>query len=137
MRFQFDPRQPYQTSAIEAVTDLFDGQPADADQLLTSLQYLPPQQSLDIPDFGGQEAFGIFEEIGAYGNNLVLDEETIAANLRRVQDRNGLEVNDTLVDGLQFDIEMETGTGKTYVYLRTAFELASKYRFNKFIVLVP
>lgn len=137
MRFQFDPRQPYQTSAIEAVTDLFDGQPADADQLLTGLQYLPPQQSLDLPDFGGQEAFNVFEEIGAYGNNLVLDEETIAANLRRVQDRNGLEVNDTLVDGLQFDIEMETGTGKTYVYLRTAFELASKYRFNKFIVLVP
>ena len=58
-------------------------------------------------------------------------------NLLRVQDRNGLEVNDTLVDGLQFDIEMETGTGKTYVYLRTAFELASKYRFNKFIILVP
>ncbi|HCG2965519.1 DEAD/DEAH box helicase family protein [Corynebacterium striatum] len=137
MKFKFDPRQPYQTSAIEAVTDLFDGQPADADQLLTGLQYLPPQQSLDLPDFGGQEAFNVFEEIGAYGNNLVLDEGTILENLQRVQDRNGLEVNDTLVDGLQFDIEMETGTGKTYVYLRTAFELASKYRFNKFIVLVP
>ncbi|KTF04231.1 Type III restriction enzyme, res subunit [Trueperella bernardiae] len=137
MKFQFDPRQPYQTSAIEAVTDLFDGQPADADQLLTGLQYLPPQQSLDIPDFGGQEAFGIFEEIGAYGNNLVLDESMILENLQRVQDRNGLEINASLVDGLQFDIEMETGTGKTYVYLRTAFELATKYRFNKYIILVP
>lgn len=137
MKFQFDPRQPYQTSAIEAVIDLFDGQPADADQLLTGLQYLPSQQSLDIPDFGGQEAFGIFEEIGAYGNNLVLDESMILENLQRVQDRNGLEINASLVDGLQFDIEMETGTGKTYVYLRTAFELATKYRFNKFIVLVP
>ena len=40
MKFQFDPRQPYQTSAIEAVTDMFDGQPADAHQLLTNLQYL-------------------------------------------------------------------------------------------------
>ncbi|MGK2351628.1 DEAD/DEAH box helicase family protein [Cutibacterium sp. V947] len=137
MRFQFDPRQPYQTSAIEAVTDLFDGQPADADQLLTSLQHLPPQQSLDLPDFGNQEAFDIFEEIGAYGNNLVLDEDTIVENLRRVQDRNGLEINKGLVDGSQFDIEMETGTGKTYVYLRTAFELASKYKFHKYIILVP
>lgn len=137
MKFKFDPRQPYQTSAIEAVTDLFDGQPADADQLLTSLQYLPPQQSLDLPDFGGQEAFGIFKEIGAYGNNLVLDEDTILENLKRVQDRNGLQINEGLVDGLQFDIEMETGTGKTYVYLRTAFELATKYKFNKYIILVP
>ncbi|MCT1369956.1 DEAD/DEAH box helicase family protein [Corynebacterium mucifaciens] len=137
MRFQFDPRQPYQTSAIESVTDLFDGQPADADQLLTSFQYLPPQQSLDLPDSVGQEAFDFFEEIGAYGNNLVLDEDTILENLQRVQDRNGLEINESLVDGLQFDIEMETGTGKTYVYLRTAFELATKYQFNKFIILVP
>ncbi|BFL99320.1 DEAD/DEAH box helicase family protein [Cutibacterium avidum] len=137
MKFQFDPRQPYQTSAIEAVTDLFDGQPADADQLLTSLQYLPSQQTLDLPDFGGQEAFDVFLEIGAYGNNLVLDQDTILKNLKRVQDRNGLEIDEELVDDLQFDIEMETGTGKTYVYLRTAFELATKYKFNKYIILVP
>lgn len=137
MKFQFDPRQPYQASAIEAVTDLFDGQPADADQLLTGLQYFPPQQSLDLRDFGGQGALDVFEEIGAYGNNLVLDEDTILENLQRVQDHNGLEINESLVDGLQFDIEMETGTGKTYVYLRTAFELATKYKFNKYIILVP
>ncbi|OLO75227.1 DEAD/DEAH box helicase family protein [Actinomyces oris] len=136
MRFQFDPRQPYQTSAIEAVTDLFDGQPADADQLVTKLEDYSRNPALDIPGLA-PDALDLSVEIGAYGNNLVLDEETIAVNLLRVQDRNGLEVNDTLVDGLQFDIEMETGTGKTYVYLRTAFELASKYRFNKFIILVP
>lgn len=136
MRFQFDPRQPYQTSAIEAVTDLFDGQPADADQLVTKLEDYSPNRALDIPGVA-PDALDLSVEIGAYGNNLVLDEEMIAVNLLRVQDRNGLEVNDTLVDGLQFDIEMETGTGKTYVYLRTAFELASKYRFNKFIILVP
>ena len=139
MKFQFDPRQPYQTSAIEAVTDLFDGQPADADQLLTRLEYAPPspQPALDLPGHGSQEGFHVFQEIGAYGNNLVLDEDTVLGNLQRVQDRNGLEINDSLVDGLQFDIEMETGTGKTYVYLRTAFELATKYKFNKFIILVP
>ncbi|WP_353066953.1 DEAD/DEAH box helicase family protein [Arcanobacterium hippocoleae] len=138
-QFQFDPRQPYQTSAIEAVTDLFDGQPADANQLLTRFQYAPlwQQSALDLPFIEYQESLDVYDEIGAYGNNLVLDEDTILDNLRRIQDRNGLEINESLVDGLQFDIEMETGTGKTYVYLRTAFELAAKYRFNKFIILVP
>ena len=79
----------------------------------------------------------ITAETGAVGNNLVLDEDTILENLQRVQDRNGLESAQTLADGLHFDVEMETGTGKTYVYLRTAFELAKRYRFTKFIILVP
>ena len=137
MKFQFDPRQPYQTSAIEAVTDLFDGQPADAEQLLTSFEYTGASQQPFLDFAGVGEAGSTFEEIGAYGNNLLLDEDTVLENLQRVQDRNGLEINDSLVDGLQFDIEMETGTGKTYVYLRTAFDLATKYKFNKFIILVP
>src|SRR5699024_2587719 len=60
------------------------------------------------------------------------------ANLQRVQDKNGLEVASRLFDeSLDFDIEMETGTGKTYVYLRTIFELAEKYNFTKFVILVP
>ena len=138
MRFQFDPHQPYQTSAIEAVTDLFDSQPADADQLVTPFRLLPAQPSLtDLRELSSQRELDIAAEVGAIGNNLVLDEDTILSNLRRVQDRNGLEITDDLVDGLQFDIEMETGTGKTYVYLRTAFELAKRYQFTKFIILVP
>ncbi|WP_448752552.1 restriction endonuclease [Actinomyces sp.] len=162
MRFQFDPHQPYQASAIEAVTDLFDGQPADADQLVTALsasqrglkwvelaglswgdldgltwgdlENMTPQ---DLQRYRQQGALDFGIEVGAVGNNLLLDEDTILANLQRVQDRNGLEINESLVNGLQFDIEMETGTGKTYVYLRTAFELAKRYRFTKFIILVP
>lgn len=135
MRFQFDPHQSYQASAIEAVTALFDGQPQNVDQLRTSLRHdVAPSGASDVLDQG---VLDIAEEVGAYGNNLVLDESTILENLQRVQDSNGLEVADALVDGLQFDIEMETGTGKTYVYLRTAFELAARYRFNKFIILVP
>lgn len=138
MRFQFDPHQPYQASAIEAVTDLFDGQPADADQLVTTFRLLPSEPALfDRAEVSGQVSLDIAAEVGAVGNNLVLDEETILANLQRVQDRNGLESAQALADGLQFDVEMETGTGKTYVYLRTAFELAKRYRFTKFIILVP
>lgn len=138
MRFQFDPHQPYQASAIEAVTDLFDGQPADADQLETTFRQLSAELALlDQGEVSGQVSMDIAAEIGAVGNNLVLDEDTILANLQRVQDRNGLESAQTLADGLHFDVEMETGTGKTYVYLRTAFELAKRYRFTKFIILVP
>lgn len=138
MRFQFDPHQPYQASAIEAVTDLFDGQPADADQLVTTFRLLPSEPALfDQDEVSGQVSLDIAAEVGAVGNNLVLDEDTILANVQRVQDRNGLESAQALADGLQFDVEMETGTGKTYVYLRTAFELAKRYRFTKFIILVP
>ena len=138
MRFQFDPHQAYQASAIDAVTDLFDGQPADADQLVTTFRLLPSDPALsDQGEVSGQVSMDIAAEVGAVGNNLVLDEDTILANLQRVQDRNGLESAQTLTDGLHFDVEMETGTGKTYVYLRTAFELAKRYRFTKFIILVP
>lgn len=138
MRFQFDPHQPYQASAIEAVTELFDGQPADADQLVTTFRLLPSEPALfDQGEVSGQVSLDIAAEVGAVGNNLVLDEDTILANFQRIQDRNGLESAQALADGLQFDVEMETGTGKTYVYLRTAFELAKRYRFTKFIILVP
>ena len=73
MRFQFDPHQPYQASAIDAVTDLFDSQPADADQLVTSFRLLPAQPSLiDQHELSGQREFDIAAEVGAVGNNLVL-----------------------------------------------------------------
>ncbi|MFP1742916.1 DEAD/DEAH box helicase family protein [Lonsdalea quercina] len=129
--FHFDSRQQYQLDAINAVVDLFDGQPKDADKIAIALRGCVASRE-------GELDLGIEQEIGAIGNHLVLDEGTILANLQTVQDRNGLEVSEKLFDDkLDFDIEMETGTGKTYVYLRTVFELAKKYGFTKFIVLVP
>ncbi|MDZ4655318.1 MAG: DEAD/DEAH box helicase family protein [Coriobacteriia bacterium] len=132
MEFKFDAHQQYQQDAIAAVVDLFEGQPADAASIMTTLQGV-------VSDPGDQmSAFDIASEVGAVGNNLLLDDETILQNLQIVQDRNGLEVVDELAEGaLDFDIEMETGTGKTYVYLRTIFELAKNYNFTKFIILVP
>ena len=130
--FQFDSRQQYQLDAIAAVVDLFDGQPRDADKLLVTLSAAAKETA------DGQLAVDTAQEIGAIGNNLVLDEAAILANLQAVQDRNGLGQSESLADGkLDFDIEMETGTGKTYVYLRTIFELARHYGFGKFIILVP
>lgn len=132
--FQFDSKQQYQLDAIQSVVDLFDGQPKDVQKLKTTLKTANPtstEENLRLEmDYS--------EEIGAIGNNLVLDHDVILSNLQRVQDRNGLEVIPKLFDSaLDFDVEMETGTGKTYVYLRTMFELARNYNFTKFIILVP
>jgi len=133
--FQFDASQPYQLDAINAVVGLFDGQPKDADKLVTTLR-----GAADFKD-DSQAALDLdlTQEVGAIGNNLVLDRDLVLANLQSVQDQNGLEVSSQLADedALDFDVEMETGTGKTYVYLRTIFELAQKYSFTKFVILVP
>jgi type III restriction enzyme len=132
--FQFDASQPYQLDAIASVVDLFDGQPKDAEKLVMTLRSAAGLSDSDPEAL----AYDLTQEVGAVGNNLVLDRELILANLQRVQDRNGLEVAPALAgDALDFDIEMETGTGKTYVYLRTIFDLTVRYNFTKFVILVP
>ncbi len=131
MEFKFDAHQGYQRDAIAAVVDLFEGQPFDASSLETKLR-------AQLLDAGAQSALDLVSEVGAVGNNLLLDHTSILHNMQVIQDRNGLEVTDELSDdALDFDIEMETGTGKTYVYLRTIFELSKKYNFTKFVILVP
>ncbi len=129
MEFKFDPNQPFQLDAISSVVDLFEGQPNDAERLVTALRNHHTEDS-------GPQLLTL--EIGAVGNNLLLDDPAILSNLQRIQDRNGLEVRESLAnDSLDFDVEMETGTGKTYVYLRTIFELRKRYNFTKFVILVP
>ena len=129
MKLKFDPNQQFQADAINAVVDLFDGQPQNAGSFLAKLQQSDVAEGIKLLKL---------DEVGAVGNNLVLDNETVLQNLKTVQNRNGLQVNEKLDgDALNFNIEMETGTGKTYVYLRTVFELAKKYNFTKFIILVP
>ena len=131
MEFKFDPHQMFQRDAIDAVADLFYGQPVESSSIISSLKI----------DSENAEALGMLDmanEVGAFGNYLLIDRSTILHNLQAVQDRNGLEVaSDLAGETLDFDVEMETGTGKTYVYLRTIFELSKKYNFSKFIVLVP
>lgn len=130
MRFQFNAHQAYQLEAIDSVVRLFQGQPANAELLRTAL-------AVGSLANDTQDVLDLSLEVGAIRNHFVLDDETVLENLQAVQNENGLEISSRLIDGLQFDIEMETGTGKTYVYLRTAFELARKYNFTKFIILVP
>ena len=70
------------------------------------------------------------------GNKLLLEDEEIEENLQKVQLKNGIKPTKNLVSG-DFTVEMETGTGKTYVYLRTIFDLNKNYGFTKFVIVVP
>src|SRR3546814_1524277 len=70
------------------------------------------------------------------GNRLSLLDDEIVTNLKDIQLRNGLPPSSALASG-DFTVEMETGTGKTYVYLRTVFELNKRFGFTKFVIVVP
>lgn len=119
MKLKFDSNQQYQIDAIKSVTDIFEGQPPDA----SSFTY----------DFyeGEQKTM-----IAGVANRLVLDGEQILENLRKVQVAGEITPAEKLED-MNFTVEMETGTGKTYVYLRTIYELYELYRFRKFVIVVP
>src|SRR6266404_4735003 len=117
MKIQFDAQQQYQLDAVAAVADLFDGQP------LKQPEYSVVYQQGDSGLFEGQ----MQTEVGV-GNRLLLSEDFLRKNTRAIQERNDIEISApdapleawTLPGRLcpHFSIEMETGTGKTYVYLR-------------------
>jgi type III restriction enzyme len=119
LKLHFDPNQQFQLDAINSIVGVFEGQP------------------LNYGDFGFTFDYEnyLFQE-GGVGNRLTISEEQIIENVRSVQDKNELPVSEKL-DGMHFSIEMETGTGKTYVYLRTIYELNKKYGFKKFVIVVP
>jgi len=142
MKLQFDANQQFQIDAINSVVDLFDGQP-EAKPTFSVIK-LDPSEDL----FSGCEQ----TDLGV-ANRLVLDEDALRKNLRAVQHKSGIAIPDEsalpeaweLFDAPadrrrrcpHFSVEMETGTGKTYVYLRTIFELSKRYGFTKFVIVVP
>jgi type III restriction enzyme len=125
VHIQFDSGQQHQLVAIEAVLSLFRGQ--DLASTASSMASM---------------AGNILTQHGL-ANDLSLAGEEIGSNLLRVQDANEIpgHLRGGLADGapstLDFTIEMETGTGKTYVYLRTIFELFRTYGWTKFVIVVP
>lgn len=125
MKLHFDPNLDFQLEAIEAVCDLFRGQEVNRTEFTVTQQALGLQLSLDEHD----DALGV-------GNRLTLLDDEVLENLREVQLRNSIAPSEELVSG-DFTVEMETGTGKTYVYLRTIFELNKRYGFTKFVIVVP
>jgi type III restriction enzyme len=125
MKLHFEPDLDFQRQAIEAVCDLFRGQETCRTEFTVTRDALGGQQALEY----AQNELGI-------GNRLRLMDEQVLANLTNIQLRNGLAPSSALNSG-DFTVEMETGTGKTYVYLRTIFELNRAYGFTKFVIVVP
>lgn len=125
MKLHFEPNLDYQHAAIEAVCDLFRGQETCRTDFTVTRQFA-----------GGQQALGFDQNDLGVGNRLQLLDDEIIANLNEVQLRNGLRPSSSIASG-DFTVEMETGTGKTYVYLRTIFELNKRYGFTKFVIVVP
>lgn len=132
MKFQFKI-QPFQTEAAESVVKVFTGQP----------NYGVSKYRRDV---GKRKAQATIEEYDAefetgYRNaDIELTKEQLLKNIREVQMANNIKYSTELAAGIgavSLDVEMETGTGKTYVYIKTMFELHKAYGWSKFIVVVP
>lgn len=122
MKIKFDDL-PYQKRAINAVVNVFEGQEIAQDNFTVTIR---------------NEQVGLLDNELGIGNRLDLIDEEIERNINQVQLDNILPPT-KIASGecLNLTVEMETGTGKTYVYLRTAFELNKKYGFTKFVIVVP
>ena len=125
MKLHFEPNLDFQLKAIKAVCVLFRGQEVCRNEFTITSHALNEQQLLDFVE----------SDLGI-GNRLALHDDKLLKNLNDIQLRNGLPPSKTLDSG-DFTVEMETGTGKTYIYLRTIFELNKRYGFTKFVIVVP
>ena len=121
MKLKFDPSLQYQQDAVGAVVGAFEGQPFVQTGAMA-------MQALQIG--------GLFQTELGLGNRLTIGDDEILKNIQAIQETNEIEKIAALA-GREFSVEMETGTGKTYVYLRTVFELNKTYGFKKFIIVVP
>jgi len=125
MTIKFESHLEYQDDAVNSICDIFEGEEIF-------------QSNFSIGTAKGTQAH-LYDNIGI-GNSIKIIEEDMLENIQRIQLRNGVAQSTTQSfkkDGMNFSVEMETGTGKTYVYLKTIFELNRRYNFNKFIIVVP
>lgn len=134
MKLHFEPNLDYQMQAIEAVCDLFRGQEICRTEFTVTMKALGGAPV--IGELGPQISLGMAESDLGVGNRLTLLDDELLKNLSDIQLRGGLRPSGSLTSG-DFTVEMETGTGKTYVYLRTVFELNKRYGFTKFLIVVP
>lgn len=124
--------QAYQTAAVQAVIECFKGQPLASAEAMS--------YRID-PGKAKSRMESLFSEAGFKNADLSLSHSTLLANIHDVQRAQNLPLSDTLVKTkvakINLDIEMETGTGKTYCYIKTIFELNKQYGWSKFIIVVP
>lgn len=145
MKFRFKIQQ-YQTDAVESVVRVFTGQP-----YASGVSYRRDVGETHTVDIAGPVQLSMvkaaqtsmFDEVddsGWLNESLQLTDAQLLHNIRQIQSENNIRLSDSLVKGqgrCSLDVEMETGTGKTYVYIKTMFELNKRYGWSKFIVVVP
>ncbi|MDD3880599.1 MAG: DEAD/DEAH box helicase family protein, partial [Syntrophomonas sp.] len=125
MKLKFDSDQQFQLDAIASITDIFQGQPVKQANF-----------SVAATMSGGDQGELAYQTELGYANKLDLLDDELLDNINHIQLRNGLPKS-MGIQGRNFTVEMETGTGKTYVYIRTIYELNKLYGFTKFIIVVP
>lgn len=138
MKFNFKIQQ-YQTDAVEAVARVFSGQP-HYDKVSYIRDLGKPQTNQQIRLAMTEDEDDLLSETGYKNETIGLTDEQLLDNIRTIQNENNIKVSDKLIGNVgrcSLDIEMETGTGKTYVYIKTMFELNKLYGWSKFIVVVP
>lgn len=129
MKIKFENNLTYQQEAIEAVVDIFKGQ----ENMVSNFTVLSPTVDKE-------GAYMISQSESGHANKLSILPKQMVHNVQEIQMRNGLKIsNPDEIDrkDLHFTIEMETGTGKTYVFTRSILEMHQKYGFKKFIIVVP
>ncbi|RLA84517.1 MAG: type III restriction endonuclease subunit R, partial [Epsilonproteobacteria bacterium] len=125
MKIKFESDLNYQNNAINSIVNIFEGQ--EICQSNFSIQ----RQDKHLL----QRSLSDYDELGI-GNRLELLDDELLTNIQNIQLKNGLPQSKKL-NSMDFSVEMETGTGKTYVYLKSIFEMNKKYGFTKFIIVVP
>ena len=141
MKFNFKI-QPFQTEAADAVVRVFNGQPKQEDRM-TVISYPFSVFRTDNSSLKTENRpliTNINEDTGYRNATVELSDEKLLKNIREIQTRNNIRLSSSLIKELgaaAIDVEMETGTGKTYVYIKTMFELYKRYGWGKFIVVVP
>jgi len=132
MKFKFTI-QPYQTEAVESVVNIFAGQPFN--DRFTYRRDVEIERTTENWRLSDEELY-----MGFANAKVRLTAQQLLENIRKTQARNNIKLSDKLTGSLgacSLDVEMETGTGKTYVYIKTMFELNKRYGWSKFIVVVP
>jgi type III restriction enzyme len=144
MKFRFKTQQ-YQVDAVNAVVDVFKGQPfINYEEYTRDLGVVKKDKFQKISMFDMDENNALIvddnDDIGYSNASIKITDEKILDNIREIQSKSNLHESKNLSKSLgavSLDVEMETGTGKTYVYTRTMFELNKRYGWSKFIIVVP
>ena len=146
MKFNFKIQQ-YQTDAVNSVVNCFKGQPyqdkvsyrRDLGSKVEEKKYSQMTFSLDS-EHNSWDINDELDDSGFKNETLKITKESLLLNIQEVQQMNNVMISNSIVESMgacSLDVEMETGTGKTYVYIKTMFELNQRYGWTKFIVVVP